>query len=107
MRSTYYSFNLSIYIHRGNLLPHLKISLISLFPKLLAATSDLNLVLFRMMKLYKKTALILYEFGKAHYRAIINIQGQKLWEHDSEITGDPKAPLRGPTFWSSFEAPDP
>ena len=24
-----------------------------------------------------------------------------------EITGDPKAPLHGPTFWSGFEAPDP
>ena len=33
------------------------------------------------------------------------VKGQKLWEHDSEITGDPNGSLRGPiTFWSSFEA---
>ena len=26
------------------------------------------------------------------------------WEHDFEITSDPKGPQRGPTFWSGFEA---
>ena len=35
------------------------------------------------------------------------VQGHKLWEDDSEITSDPKGPLRGPNFWSGFEAPDP
>ena len=31
----------------------------------------------------------------------MGVQVQKLWERDSEITGDPKGPLRGPTFWSA------
>ena len=35
------------------------------------------------------------------------VQGQKFREHDFEITCDPKGPQRGPTFWSSFLAPDP
>ena len=32
-------------------------------------------------------------------------QGQKSWKHDFEITGDPKCPPGGSTFWSGFEAP--
>ena len=32
-------------------------------------------------------------------------QGQKSWKHDFEITGDPKCPPVGSTFWSGFEAP--
>ena len=32
-------------------------------------------------------------------------QGQKSWKHDFEITGDPKFPPGGSTFWSGFEAP--
>ena len=35
------------------------------------------------------------------------VQGQKFWEHDSEITSDLKGLQRGPTFWSGFEALDP
>ena len=35
------------------------------------------------------------------------VQGQKTWEHDFEITSDPKGPQRGPTFWLGFEVPDP
>ena len=35
------------------------------------------------------------------------VQGQKLWEQDFEIKTEPKAPKRGPTFWSDFKAPDP
>ena len=35
------------------------------------------------------------------------VQGQKLWEHDSVITDNPKGPLCGPNFWSGFEALDP
>ena len=35
------------------------------------------------------------------------VQGQKLCEHDFEITCDPKEPLRGPTFWLGFESLDP
>ena len=31
-------------------------------------------------------------------------EGQKFWEYNSEITGEPKGPLRGSTFWSGFEA---
>ena len=34
------------------------------------------------------------------------IQGQKLWEHNFEITGDLKGPLCGQTFWLGFEAPE-
>ena len=34
------------------------------------------------------------------------VQGQKSWKHDFEITGDPKVPPSGSTFWSGFEAPD-
>ena len=34
------------------------------------------------------------------------VQGQKSWKHDFEITGDPKGPPSGSTFWSCFEAPD-
>ena len=41
------------------------------------------------------------------YLLRVGVQGQILWEHDSEITGDPKGPLCGPTFWSGFEASDP
>ena len=32
-------------------------------------------------------------------------QGQKSWKHDFEITGDPKYPPGGSTFWPGFEAP--
>ena len=32
------------------------------------------------------------------------VQGQKVREHDFEITSDPKRTQRGPNFWSSFEA---
>ena len=35
------------------------------------------------------------------------VQGLKSWKHDFEITGDPKGPPIGSTFWSSFEAPNP
>ena len=35
------------------------------------------------------------------------VQGQKVREHDFEITSDPKRTQRGPNFWSSFEAQDP
>ena len=31
------------------------------------------------------------------------IQGQKSCKLDFEITGDPKGPPSGPTFWSGFE----
>ena len=34
------------------------------------------------------------------------VQAQKSWKHDFEITGDPKCPPSGLTFWSGFEAPD-
>ena len=34
------------------------------------------------------------------------VQGQKSWKHDFEITGDPKGPTSGSTFWLGFEAPD-
>ena len=34
-------------------------------------------------------------------------QGQKLCEHDFAVTGDPKGPLLGPTFWWGFETQDP
>ena len=37
----------------------------------------------------------------------VGVQGQKVWEHDFEITGDPKGSRRGPTFWSGYEAPNP
>ena len=30
------------------------------------------------------------------------VQGQKLWKYDFEITGDPKIPLRGQTFCLCF-----
>ena len=33
-------------------------------------------------------------------------QGLKSWKHDFEITGDPKGPPSGSTFWRGFEAPD-
>ena len=33
------------------------------------------------------------------------VQGQKSWKHDFEITSDPKCPTGGSTFWSGFEAP--
>ena len=33
----------------------------------------------------------------------IRVQGQKIWKHDLEITGDPKVPPSGSTFWSGFE----
>ena len=35
------------------------------------------------------------------------VQGLKSWKHYFEITGDPKGPPIGSTFWSSFEAPNP
>ena len=34
------------------------------------------------------------------------VQGQKIWKHDLEITGDRKGPPRRSTFWSIYEAPD-
>ena len=34
------------------------------------------------------------------------VQGLKSWKHDFEITGDPKGPPSGSTFWSGFEGPD-
>ena len=34
----------------------------------------------------------------------MGVQGQKSWKHDSEITGDPKGPPIGSTFWSGFES---
>ena len=34
------------------------------------------------------------------------VQGQKLWKLDFQIKGNPKGPLRGPTLWSGFEAPE-
>ena len=34
------------------------------------------------------------------------VQGQISWKHNFEITGDPKDPPSGLTFWWSFEAPD-
>ena len=34
------------------------------------------------------------------------VKGLKSWKHDFEITGDPKGPPIGSTFWSSFEAPN-
>ena len=33
-------------------------------------------------------------------------QGQKCWKHDFDITGDPKGPPSGSTFWWGFDAPD-
>ena len=33
-------------------------------------------------------------------------QGQKIWNHDFEIIGDPKGPPSGSTLRSCFEAPD-
>ena len=32
------------------------------------------------------------------------VQCLKSWKHDFEITGDPKGPPSGSTFWSGFEA---
>ena len=32
------------------------------------------------------------------------VQGQKVWEHDFEITSEPNRPQRGPTFWSGLGA---
>ena len=34
------------------------------------------------------------------------VQGLKSWKHDFEITGGPKGPPSGSTFWSGFEGPD-
>ena len=34
------------------------------------------------------------------------VQGQISRKHDFEITGDPKGPPSGSTFWWGFEAPD-
>ena len=34
------------------------------------------------------------------------VQGQISWKHDFDITGDPKVPPSGSTFWWGFEAPD-
>ena len=33
-------------------------------------------------------------------------KGKNSWKHDIEITGDPKGPSSGSTFWSGFEALD-
>ena len=30
------------------------------------------------------------------------LKSQKVWEHDFEITSDPKGPQRGPIFWSGL-----
>ena len=35
------------------------------------------------------------------------VQGQKSWKHNFEITGEPKGPTGGSTFWLGFEIPDP
>ena len=35
------------------------------------------------------------------------VQGQKSLKHDFEITGDPKGPPSGSTFWLGFKAPNP
>ena len=34
------------------------------------------------------------------------VQGQKSWKHDFEITGNPKGPFSGSTFWWGFKTPD-
>ena len=34
------------------------------------------------------------------------VQGQKRWNHDFEITGDPKGTPSGSTFWWGFKAPE-
>ena len=33
--------------------------------------------------------------------------GSEVWEHDFKTTSDTKGPIRGPTFWTGFEATDP
>ena len=35
------------------------------------------------------------------------VQGQKSWNHYFEITGHPKGPPSGSTFWLCFEVPYP
>ena len=35
------------------------------------------------------------------------VQGQKSWKYDFEITVDPKGPPSGSTFWLGFKVPDP
>ena len=40
------------------------------------------------------------------YMRVKGGEGLKVWEHDFEITCDPKGLQRGPIFWSGFEALD-
>ena len=43
----------------------------------------------------------------ANYQGVKGgVQGQKSWNHDFEITSDPKGPPSGSTFWWGFEAPN-
>ena len=57
------------------------------------------------------TSLMPTEYQNALQNAIVKffplkgggeVQGQKLWKYDFEITGDPKIPLRGQTFCLCF-----
>ena len=53
------------------------------------------------------TECVSFKLSKNSIIILRGVKGQKVWEHDFEITSDPKGHQRGPTFWSYFEGPDP
>ena len=61
---------------------------------------------FILISLEKLEVYIIFKYRRfVILSALRGAQGQKSWKQDFEITGDPKSPPNGSTFWLGFEAP--